>query len=234
MAPCFVRKVPFVALTLVLLLGTAGCVKRDGRNSDCKWPAETVHHSPNARHLSADAEFAEDLAIRYADSHFGRRSPNPSEQYGAERDRCMEALFERVAEEHAVPVEQVSDSLGRNRVSIDLAEILSFATLYVFVAVVVARMSWRRYSPEDHGWTPGMIMALFLSMAFAGAGLLLGDVWCDIAETYRIGNSHMSYRFERLLWARHRVEFFVGLLVVFWLAATANARNMRSQLSSEA
>jgi hypothetical protein len=146
----------------------------------------------------------------------------------------MGALFEKVAEEHGVPVEQVSDSLGRNRVSIDLAEILSFATLYFFVAVVVARMSWRRYSPEEQGWTPGMMMALFLSVVYAGAGMLVGDVWCDIAETHRIDNSHMSYRFDRLLWPRHRGEFFVGLLVVFWLAATATARNMRSQLSSGA
>jgi hypothetical protein len=219
-----------VVLTLVLLLGAAGCFRRDGRNSDCKWPVEAVHHTPTPRHLSADAEFAEDLAIRYADSHFGRY--NPSENYGDERDRCMEALFKKVAQEHGVPVEQVSDSLGRNRVYIDLAEILPFSALYFFVAVVVARMSWRRYSPEEHGWTSGIIMTLFLSVVFAGAGMLLGDVWCDIAETYRIDNSHMSYRLNRLVWPRHRAEFFVGLLVVFWLAATVAARNMRSQHSS--
>lgn len=195
-------------------------------------PPETVPHAANARHLSADAEFAEDLTIRYADSHFGRRSPNPSEKYGAERDRCMGALFEKVAEEHRAPVEQVSSSLGRNRGYIDLTEILSFVTLYFFVATVIARMSWRRYSREEHGWTPGMIMALFLSVVFAGACMLPGDVWCDIAETYRIGNSHMSYRFDRLLWARHRAEAFVGLLAVFRIAAATTARNMRSQLSS--
>jgi hypothetical protein len=77
------------------------------------------------RHLSADAEFAEDLAIRYADTHFGRR--NPSEEYGAERDRCMAKLFGEIAKEHSVPVEQVSSSLGRNRAYIDVAEILPFA-----------------------------------------------------------------------------------------------------------
>jgi hypothetical protein len=45
-----------------------GCVRRDGRNSDCKWPCEIPVHSADARHLSADAEFGEDLAIRYADT----------------------------------------------------------------------------------------------------------------------------------------------------------------------
>lgn len=226
------RKALFMLLTLVLLLGAGACVRRDGRNSDCKWPTESARHAPTPCHLSADAEFAEELAIRYADFHFGRY--NPTENYGAERDRCMEVLFKNVAGEHGVPVEQVSNSLGRNRVYIDLSEILSFMTLYLFVAIVVARVSWSRYSPEEHGWTPGIIMALVLSLVFAGAGMLLGDVWCDVAETYRIGNSHMSYRLNRLLWPRHRAEFFVGLLLAFWLVATVIGQKMWLQRSSGA
>jgi hypothetical protein len=222
MARDFGRKALFVLLTLVLLLCAAACLRRDGCNSDCKWPAENTRDAPTSRHLSADAEFAEDLAIRYADSHFGRY--NPSDNYGDERDRCMEALFKKAAEEHGVHVDQVSDSLGRNRVYIDLAEILSFVTLYFFAALLVARMSGRRYSPEENGWISGMVMALVLSLVLAVVGMFLGDVWCDIAETYRIGNSHMSYHLERLLWARHRAGSFVGLLLAFWLAATVTAR----------
>jgi hypothetical protein len=189
-----------------------------------------MRHPPTSRHLSADAEFAEDLAIRYADSHFGRY--NPSDNYGDERNRCMEALFKKAAEEHGVPVDHVSDSLGRNRVYVDLAEILSFTVLYFLTAIVVARMTWRRYSPEENGWSPGIVMALVLSVTLAGLGMFLGDLWCDIAETYRIGNSHMSYRLERLLWARHRAEFFAGLLLAFWLAASVTARRMWSQISN--
>ena len=77
-----------------------------------------------------------------------------------------------------------------------------------------------------------MVMVLLLSVVFAGAGMLLGDVWCDVAETYRIGNSHMSYRLNRLLWPRHRAEFFVGLLLAFWLVATVTARKVSSQRSN--
>ena len=110
-----------------------------GRNPDCRWPAEASHHSADLRHLSADAEFAEDLAIRYADIHLGRR--NPSEEYGAERDRCMAKLFEEIAKEHGVPVERVSSSLGRNRAYIDVAEILPFALLYGLAAVTIAQMN---------------------------------------------------------------------------------------------
>jgi len=41
--------------------------QRDGRNSECGWPGEASNHAVGARHLSADAECTEDLAILYAD-----------------------------------------------------------------------------------------------------------------------------------------------------------------------
>ena len=134
-----------IVIAIVFVLCTSGCVRRDGLNSDCRWPGETSSHPVNTHHLSADAEFAEDLAIRYADTHFGPRSPNPSDEYGAERDRCMGRLFGQIAKQHGVPVEQVSGSLGRNRAFIDLAEILPFAFLYALAALTIARMNWRRH-----------------------------------------------------------------------------------------
>src|SRR5882724_10116016 len=127
---------------LLFSLTIVGCVRRDGRNADCKWPAETAAHSADARHLSADAEFAEDLAIRYADTHHGLRTPYyvSGEAYDAARDGCMAALFEQIAKEHGVPAAQVSGSLGRNRAQIDIAVNLPFALLYGLVAAAAARM----------------------------------------------------------------------------------------------
>jgi hypothetical protein len=213
-------------LAFVFLLVTVGCVRRDGRNADCQWPSSPTRRDANPRHISADAEFAEDLAIRYADAHFGHSVSG--EEYEAARDRCMATLFAQVASEHGVTVEQVSSSLGRNREYIDLAEILPFALLCCFAASAVARKTWRRYSPGEHGWAPGVTMAFFLSVVFAAGATLLGEVWCGIAETHRIGNNHMSHRFARLLWARRRAEFFAGALLVFGLAAVEGARHLRS------
>lgn len=216
--------------TLVLLLCAIGCVRRDGRNSDCRWPPETTKHPADAQHLSADAEFAEDLAIRYADIHHGLRSPNyvSGDAYVAARDRCMSELFEQVAKEHDVPVERVSGSLGRNRVRIDIAVSLPFVLLCGLAALATGRMIWRRYSPSEHGWVPGVIMTLFISLVFAAGCTTFGEMWSWFAESQRIGNDHMSYRAERLPWARHRTEIFVGALIVFWLAAAERARHAGS------
>src|ERR1051325_9208876 len=46
-------------------------------------------------------------------------------------------------------------------------------------------------------------MALFASLVVAVAGVMVGDVWPWVAETYRIGNHHISYRAGRLPWAQH-------------------------------
>jgi len=214
---------------MVFVLGAGGCVRRGGRNSDCRWPGETSNQAVSARHLSEDAEFAEELAIRYADVHFGRRTPNASENYPAERDRCMERLFEEIAKEHGVPVEQVSGSLGRDRAYIDLAEVLPFVLLYIVAALVAARMIWRHYPPAENGWPPGIAMTLFASLALAVGGTMLGEVWNWFLEGHRIGNSHMSYRADRLFYAKHRPELFAAALMIFWLAAIDAARRMRPE-----
>jgi hypothetical protein len=236
MAHGLIRNRRHLISTDVLLLCATGCLRHDGRNSDCRWPAETATRPADARHLSADAEFAEDLAIRYADKHHGLRTPYyvSGEAYDAARDRCMAALFEQIASEHGVPPASVSGSLGRNRAWLDIAVNFPFALLYCFVAAIAARMMWRRYPPADHGWIPGVIMALFLSLVFAAGCTMLGELWSWVAENYRIGNNHMSYRANRLPWDRHRPNLFAGALFVFWVAAAARARKMRTDHSMPA
>jgi hypothetical protein len=224
---------PGLIVMLVLLLCGAGCVRRAGRNSDCRWSAETIGRSADARHLSADSEFAEDLAIRYADTHHGLRTPYfvSGELYDAARERCMETLFEEIARTHGVAIGAVANSLGRNRARIDLAMILPIILLYCFGAAKMAGALWRRYPPAENGWIPGAVMILFISVAFAVGTTMLGELWCWNVETVRIGNNHMSYRAQRLWWGRHRTALFGGCTVVFWLTAARAARRTRSSHS---
>ena len=223
------RPQTFEVVILALLLPVTGCVRRAGRNSDCRWPAEPIQHSADARHLSADAEFAEDLAIRYADTHHGLRTRHyvSGDAYNAARDRCLEGLFEEIARTHGTSNATVFNSLGRNRDYIDLAMILPIVLLYGFGAVAMAGAVWQRYSSAENGWVPGAVMILCLSLVFAAGGAMLGELWCWYAESIRIGNGHMSYRGQRLWWVRHRSELFAGGATVFWLAGVRAARRMR-------
>lgn len=215
-----------VTVTLLLFGCAIGCVRRDGRNSDCRWPAEAGGLRADARHLSADAEFAEDLAIRFADTHHGLRTPHyvSGAAYDAARDRCMADLFGAIARSHGVPVASVSSSLGQNRADIDIAEILPFVLLSCLGAAGAVPLIWRKYPPAENGWLGGMLMLVFLSVVFAAGSTLLGEVWCWGAESFRIGNGHMSYRVQRLWWGRHRPELFVAAVVAFCLAGAAVAR----------
>lgn len=145
----------------------------------------------------------------------------------------MERLFEDFGKEHGVPVGRVSDSLGRNRAYIDVAELLPFALLYGLSAIVGARMIWRRYAPAEDGWAPGITMALFVFLAFAAGSEQLGELWNWIVEGHRIGNSHMSYRVDRLFWAKHRFELFVAALMIFWVAVFRAARRVPLNISMD-
>jgi hypothetical protein len=225
-----------LSIAVLLALGTC-CVPRKGRNTDCKWPVEAPGRG-SARHLSADADFAEDLAIRYADTHYGQRTPGyvSGEVYDAQRDRCMAVLFDQIAREHGVPADVVSDALGRNRVGIDVAITLPFLFFYCFGAVAATGWLWSRYPPAEHGWIPASAMALFLCLVMASGGLMLGEVWAGIVESFRIGNGHMSYRMQRLWWGRHRTGLFAVLAAIFlsamWVTARAQLRLMTRGLKS--
>lgn len=210
---------------LAVLLVTGACVRRDGRNADCRWPAESPPAAANAWHLASDAELAEDLAIRYADTHHGLRTPGyvSGEAYVAARDRCLGTLLGTAARAHGTPAEQIGRALGGNRAAIDTAVNLPFLLIAGLLACLAARWIWRRY-PLREGWMPGVVMTLFLALSFAFAGVMLGEMWSWLVEGWRLDNGHMSYRAIRLPWARYRTELWTGMLVMFLAISALVAR----------
>src|ERR1700680_1367385 len=86
---------------------------------DYENPSEPSQQRP----LSDEAEFAEDLAIRYADSRRGPRSGHfeGMAEYVRTRDQCMITLFKVIGSSHGVTDEQVRRSVGHRQTSIDLA-----------------------------------------------------------------------------------------------------------------
>ncbi|HYM12662.1 MAG TPA: hypothetical protein VEU62_18130, partial [Bryobacterales bacterium] len=97
----------------------------------------------------------------------------------------MAALFQAIANNHSVPREQVQESVGHRRASLDLAVILSFAVLYGFAASVMARRVWRRF-PVDEGWMAGAVAVLVISLVFSAGGVLAGEQWSVAMENFRL------------------------------------------------
>lgn len=210
---------------LCIALTLTGCVRRTGRNIDCYWPGEFPLSNPTERHLSADAEFAEDLAIRYADTHFGPRTLQFESMavYRQGTQRCAYTLYEAVAATHHVPVASVQNALGKNRTLVDLGEITSFLLLYALASVIAIRRIRSLY-PSGDGRTHSLALILFCALAFALAGVLSIDEWVGTMESIRVGTGHMSYRGFRLPWSHHRNLIFGALLAIFWIIAFVNAR----------
>jgi len=216
------------ALGLVISLTSTGCVRREGRNSECIWPEEpnarTLDPSRggDARHIREDVEFAEELAVEYMDaqrrSQSGRQRP-PSEVMNT----CRNSLLKQISTSHNVPPREVLQFFGHRSLVIDLAVILPFLLLYGLLATLLAGWLRRRYPPED-SMTAALAMALLCSLVFGVGGLLLGEEWSLTAESLRVGTGHLSYRVDRLPWAHHRIGFFVVCVALFWLAAAVRFR----------
>jgi hypothetical protein len=202
------------------------CSRHTSANSDCKWPNENsrkqlnLASSSDRQHLSDDAEFAEDLAIRYADVARGLHTKNFEgiAEYNQARNTCMASLFRIVAGVHGVSTEAVQRSLGHRRVSFDLAVFFSFALLYGWGASLLSRWLSGLYGSSETKLTI-IVMTVVVSLLAGIAGVMLGEQWSWIWETYRIGNQHMSYRATRIPWTHHRGGLFlVGTVVVLLIA----------------
>lgn len=221
---------------LLLLLFLPGCARPDRSNSNCEWPAETsVSPDPSnaaqQRHLSQDAQLAEDLAIRYADLHKGIHSGHfeGEAEYAQARDQCMTVLFDTIANTHGVTEGQVRKSLLERPVYLDLAVVLSFAAFFCLAASNITRRVWQRF-PSEEGWIAGTVATLLASAVVSAVGVAFGEIWSGTAETIRVGNGHLSYRADRIPWGRHRLGLFVGGVVLFWLMAVFQYRRSRAQL----
>jgi hypothetical protein len=215
-----------LALGLVIPITFTGCVRREGRNSECIWPKEAGARAldpsrrDDARHLREDVEFAEELAVEYMDAQRRSRSGQPP---GQVMNTCRNSLLKQISTSHNVPPKEVIQSFGRRSLAIDLAIILPFLLLYGLMAALLAGWLRRRYPPED-SMAATLAMALLCSLALGVAGLLLGEFWTATAESIRVGTGHLSYRVDRLPWARHRIVFFGLCVALFWSAAAIRFR----------
>ena len=228
-------------VSLVLCAGLAACTHSD-RNASavCEWrpdrpSASASRVAADPRQLTADAERAEDVAIRYADVTRGTHSGHFDgfHAYERVRDSCKAALFGAVANSYGVSSEQVHASLLRRPLSIDVAVIVSFALLYCLGAYPLARRLHRAIPAEGRrGAVAAVLATVTTSLVVSATALAIGEVYFTSIEALRLHDDHLSYRADRVPWIHHRPSLFLSGVVMFWLIA--GLRYLGSEPADEA
>lgn len=199
---------------LLLLLFLSGCVRREGRNSDCMWPAMVEGRASvaNERSLRADLEFAEELAIRYMDAHAGPRDPAVAAQA---KNRCMGLLLGEIGKERGITAQEAFRSFGKRSVAVDLAMGLPFFLCYALGADLAIRRVLGRYPPAE-GWMISVLLIVLAGVGFGAVGLVLGQQWWILAESLRVGTQHLSNRVFSLPIHKHPSGAYLLGLVSFY------------------
>lgn len=236
---------PFVAplgLLLVVMCGgiTAtyitcpGCIDRTRVNSACEWSGDTRFEidprtPAHQRHLVSDAQLAEELAIRHADSEFNRLYGYEAHggliDGGRVRNECMARLVRRIETDHSVTAEQVQRARGQRNGPFDFAVALLFLPLYSVGAVTLCRRLRRRFSA--HSRAVCVVATVLGSIGASAAGLQVGQLWLGAWEAIRVGNGHLStFRAAtRTQWSHQHVGvLFLAGLLVFWVIAALSFR----------
>jgi hypothetical protein len=218
---------------LLVAICCSGCLGRPPLNADCAWPDEPVARLDlramrDRRHLSADARVAEELAIRHADAARGHRSGHyaGADEYHGRREQCLAALSVEIARHHSIEPARVAGAVGQRDAVLDAVVLLIFAVLFGIAANGFTRQLFIRL-PPDEPW-PALIGAAAGAIAVSATGVIAGGLAASIVEMIQVGNMHMSYRADRMPWARHWLSLFAGGLILFSLIAIARWRHASS------
>jgi len=206
-----------------------GCIDRNRTNKTCDWTDDTAFpidykEASHQTHLVADAQLAEELAIRYADAEFGKRFG--VEHHGGLLDggnfrrQCLSRLFDAIENNHDVTSAQVQFARGRRNGTFDFAVAMLFLPFYSLGALVACRWLLQRFSSEER--FAAFVATGLASVAVSVLGLQSLRLWSAVWETIRVGNGHMS-TIRAASYTRWNHQFpgaeFIGGILLFWLIA---------------
>jgi hypothetical protein len=208
-------------------VGCPGCIERDRVNSICEWTGDTKfpfdsQNPAHQQHLIKDAQLAEDLAVRYADTEHKRLTGYTGHggliDNGRVVNECMARLYTMIENEHSATSEQIQVARAQRNRAFDVAVGLLFLPLYSFAATAACRRVWHRFA--SHQRYVGLVVMGLVSFAASFLGLVAGQLWFAIWEIVRIGNDHFGgNRAAHNLWVEHAGELFIAGIVLFWIIA---------------
>ena len=214
-------------LLLVVTITLAGCVRPGDHpiSTSCTWTEDDnrsldLTRISDRRHLRLDAATAEDMAIRWADKYHGHL-PEWEQRCG----ECMDTLFAGVAKQHGVDLTVVRQYSRERDVVVDIAIILSFGILYTVVVYFYVGRIRRRFPPGEPGfWVMTLTMAVCVSLV----GVMVGNLWSIVIESWRLNSWHISFRMGRIPLRQHWVVLFVWGFLIFALVALIRSRGQLS------
>jgi hypothetical protein len=221
---------------LATYLCCPGCIDRERANKNCEWADDPrfVFDSRNPahrEHLARDAQLAEELAIRYADAEFGRRTGIEHHggliDNGRFRNACLSRMFQAIENQHHVTPEQVQAGRGQRNPIFDLAVVLLFLPLYVLGASIACGSLFRRFA-FDAPYVR-LFAAALVSIAVAVSGVHSFWMWGGVWNVIRVGNGHMtSIRAASYTsWlTKYAGADFLGAVVLFWIIALVYYRGL--------
>jgi hypothetical protein len=221
-----VRRV-LIAVSLVTLLPYLILFTRGARpvdhpvSSTCTWVEDSsrplnLENRADRGHLRDDAVIAEDVAIRWADTHF-----HLLPEWSARQNECMEALFDGVAKQHGVDVTVVRQYSVKRDVVLDSSVVLSLGALYAVVAFIFAGRIRSRFPTGEPGY---WVMAPTMAIGICLAGVMIGILWSIVIDEVRLGSGHLSYRMDRILFRQHWAMLFVCGVAIFLVISLVRAR----------
>ena len=204
-------------LLLIATITLVGCARPGDHpiSQNCVW-SEPDSHSSDRRHLRFDAATAEDMSIRWADTHFSHRP-----EWDQKQNECMQTLFQGIAKHHGVDVGIVQQYSMEREFLVDAAIIFSFGILYVFVAYIFTGRIRRRFYDDDTGF---WIMTLTMAAGVSLAAVMVGILGSIVIETIRLNSVHLSYRMNRIPFRQHWAMLFACGFILFGLVALLRSR----------
>ena len=159
-----------------------GCIDRNRVNMSCEWTGDTAfpidpQYVAHRTHSVADAQLAEELAVRHADAEhermFGSYGHGGLIDHGRVRNECMARLLTTIENNHAVTSEQIAVARGQRSWLFDLAVELLFLPLYCLGAAAFCLALDRRFSSDQpHVW---VLASALSSFAASFIGLQVGE-----------------------------------------------------------
>jgi len=216
-------------LWLMVGLCAGGCIDRSRLNPHCEWTRDEafaldLSRLADQRHLVADAQLAEGLAVKFADTEHRRRSGYGGHggllEYGGVLRQCYGPLVDRIVRDHRVSATQVDAARRVRDLRFDLPVELSFAGFYALIAYALGGRIRRRFADGSRAVQVGIVAAASAAASFLG--IQLGVVWGAIWECVRIGDDHFGvFRASHPAVMQHLGAVFAGGVAVFAIAAFA-------------